>query len=343
MQRLAKIAVFGASGAVGREIISVLGERNFPNEDIAAYASDASDGLEVDCGEGSVTVRALKHAVLDEAEVAVLCTPRGLSEGLKARLIEKNVIVIGVGSGPAAAIGELPVVPEVNADVLRDFMKDRTVGKPIVIANPQPAVAALCTVLAPLAQTVGLERVVATVALSASYLGRKGMDELWQQSIALFSQGDVEPKVFPRQIAFNCVPHVSLFDDNGYTLAENAIAEESKRILNLEELKITATAVFLPVFCCDGISLNVTLSDKFSALQARELLQRSPGLVVLDDPKAREYPHAQEVAGNDAVYVGRIREDASAKNGLNLWCMCDGLRKGTAVNVVEIIEIILGK
>jgi aspartate-semialdehyde dehydrogenase len=233
------------------------------------------------------------------------------------------------------------IVPEVNNRFLREHLQNLDGDQGTIIANPNCSTIQLAVVLKPLNEAAGLERVVVSTYQSVSGAGKQGMDELWDQSLAVFNQDEIKVEKFSKQIAFNVLPHCDLFLESGYTKEEMKVINESRKILQLPDLRITATAARVPVFSCHSESVNIEFRTPLTASQAREILQSSPGIVVLDSTFPVEYPSAAELAGTDATFVGRIRDDESVSNGINIWIVADNLRKGAALNAVQIAEIVL--
>jgi aspartate-semialdehyde dehydrogenase len=227
------------------------------------------------------------------------------------------------------------VVPEVNAKEIGNY-KNRG-----IIANPNCSTIQMVVALKPLHDAARIKRIVVSTYQSVSGAGRKAMEELSQQVAALFNGKEIEKEKFPHQIAFNCIPHIDAFMDGGYTKEEWKLINETRKILNEPLLPITATTVRVPVFCSHSESVNVETERKITATQAKALLREAPGIVVADEPQADVYPMAIDAVGKDATYVGRIRDDDSVANGLNLWVVADNLRKGAALNAVQIAEILI--
>jgi aspartate-semialdehyde dehydrogenase len=222
------------------------------------------------------------------------------------------------------------VVPEVNAHALS--------GHSGIIANPNCSTIGLVMALKPIHDQAKIRRIVVTTFQSVSGAGKKGIEELAQQTVALLNFKDVEAKVFPHQIAFNCLPHIDSFLDNGYTKEEMKMVNETRKILEDDALRLTATTVRVPVFRCHAESVNLELEQAMSANEVRAILASAPGVIVYDEPKKNLYPLAMDVVGKDEIYVGRIREDESVPNGINLWLVSDNVRKGAALNAVQIAE-----
>ncbi len=335
------VAVAGATGAVGREMLAVLAEREFPIGHLRALACGRSAGERVSCGEHEVSVEELNPESFAGVDIALFSAGSAISKEYGPIAAARGAVVIDNSSCFRMDEAVPLVVPEVNSDVVASEIAKRDDGEGFIIANPNCSTIQLVVVLNPIDKHAGLERVVVSTYQSVSGAGKKGMDELWDQTRGIFSQQTVEPKAFPHQIAFNCLPHIDVFEDDGYTKEETKVIKESRKILGLPELRITATAVRVPVFSCHSESVNIETRSKLSAQDARGLLMESPGIIVIDEPETGKYPLGCELAGTDATYVGRIREDASTANGLNMWIVADNLRKGAALNAVQIAEVVL--
>jgi len=224
-------------------------------------------------------------------------------------------------------------VPEVNAHALAKHTG--------IIANPNCSTIGMVVALKPLHDAVKIQRIVVTTFQSVSGTGKDAIDELASQTVALLNFQDIKTKVYPHQIAFNCLPHIDSFLDNGYTKEEMKMADETRKIMEDDSIRVTATTVRVPVFRCHSESVNIETEKKLSANEARAILSEAPGVIVYDDPKKNLYPLAIDVAGKDEVYVGRIREDGSIVNGINMWIVSDNLRKGAALNAVQIAELLI--
>lgn len=336
-----RIAVVGATGVVGREMIEVLEERQFPYSSIKVLASEKSAGEIIELQEGEITVEAVQENSFDDIDIALFSAGAKVSEVYGPIAAKKGAIVID-NSSFFRMHKDIPlIVPEVNSKLLREHIQSLKDGEGTIIANPNCSTIQLVVALKPLLDAAGLKRVVVSTYQSVSGAGKKGMDELWDQSVSVFNQTEAKVEKFSKQIAFNVVPHCDLFLDNGYTREEAKVINESRKILEKPDLKITATAVRVPVFSCHSESVNIEFERPFSAEQVRETLSKSLGVVVLDDPTRGGYPTPLELAGTDATFVGRIREDDSVAHGVNIWIVADNLRKGAALNAVQIAELVL--
>lgn len=335
------IAVVGATGVVGREMMEILEERNFPYSNLKLLASAKSAGQVVETDKGEHTIEELTEDSFKDVDIALFSAGASVSEKYGPIARDSGCIVID-NSSFFRMHEDIPlIVPEVNSRVLREHLQGLKKGQGAIIANPNCSTIQLAVVLHPLQKQAGLKRVVVSTYQSVSGAGKQGLDELWDQTLAIFNQGELTIEKFSKQIAFNVIPHCDLFMDDGYTKEEVKVIKESRKILELPDLKITATAVRVPVFSCHSEAVNIEFDRPLSADECRSVLQASPGIVVLDDPSKAEYPHAIDLSGTDATYVGRIREDASVPYGVNLWVVADNLRKGAALNAIQIAEIIL--
>ncbi len=341
------IAVVGATGAVGREMINTLVQRGLPVDSLVLLASERSAGVRLDItGDITVTVQALTEDSFAGVDIALFSAGAAVSREFGPAAVAAGAVVID-NSSAFRMEPEVPlVVPEVNADLLRQALRGGSNGSGragLMIANPNCSTIQLVVALQPLLEHAGLRRVVVSTYQSVSGAGQKGLDELWGQSLAIFNQQELLVSKFPHQIAYNCIPHIDLFTESGYTKEEVKVIQETRKIMGLPQLKITATAVRVPVFHCHSESVNVETERRLSPAEARDILRRSPGIIVVDDPGEQLYPMSIDVAGTDAVFVGRIRTDDSTENGLNLWVVADNLRKGAALNAVQIAEIVLAE
>lgn len=335
-----RVAVVGATGAVGREMLAVLEERAFPVSKLKALASARSEGAEVEFQGETISVEKLTPESFRDVDFALFSAGGSVSTEYGPIAAEAGAIVID-NSSAFRMHDKVPlVVPEVNSDALRQALTVRE-RKGMIIANPNCSTIQLVCALNPLHQAAGLKRVVVSTYQSVSGAGQKGLSELSEQVTALFSQQQIEAKHFPHQIAFNCIPQIDLFEDNGYTKEEMKVIRESRKILGQPALKITATAVRVPVFACHAESVNIEFERALTPDQARQVLRESPGVIVIDNPEEKLYPLNIDVVGTDATYVGRIRKDESVENGVNLWVVADNLRKGAALNAVQIAEVVV--
>jgi aspartate-semialdehyde dehydrogenase len=324
------VAVAGATGAVGREMLDVLEERKFPVSELVALASERSEGERVEFKGRNVIVRKLDKDSFKDVDLALFSAGAERSLVFAPAAVKSGAVVID-NSSAFRMDPEVPlVVPEVNAHALEKHKG--------IIANPNCSTIAMVMVLKPIHDRAKIRRVVVTTFQSVSGTGKEAMDELAHQTVALLNFRDVETKVYPHQIAFNCIPHIDSFLDDGYTREEMKMLHETRKIMEDDSIRVTATAVRVPVFRCHSESVNIELATNITANEVRAVLAAAPGVTVYDDPKKNLYPLAIDVAGKDETYVGRIREDESVPNGINLWIVSDNLRKGAALNAVQIAE-----
>jgi aspartate-semialdehyde dehydrogenase len=336
-----RVAIVGATGVVGREMIEVLEERQFPYSSLKLLASERSAGQVVELNDGELTIEEVKEDSFNDVDIALFSAGAKVSEIYCPIAAKSGAIVIDNSSFFRLHENVPLIVPEVNSRILRETVQNLKEGEGTIIANPNCSTIQLVVVLKPLLESVGINRVVVSTYQSVSGAGKQGIDELWDQSLSIFNQAETKVEKFSKQIAFNVIPHCDLFLDNGYTKEEMKVISESRKILNNKDLKITVTAVRVPVFSCHSESVNIEFAKAFSAQEVRDLLSKSAGIVVLDDPTQGIYPTAIDLAGTDATYVGRIREDESVTSGVNLWIVADNLRKGAALNAVQIAELVL--
>ncbi len=324
------VAVAGATGAVGREMTAILEERKFPVAELVPLASERSEGERLDFNGKKWTVKRLTKESFKGVDIALFSAGAARSLEFAPAAVEAGTVVID-NSSAYRMDPEVPlVVPEVNPHAIA-----RHKG---IIANPNCSTIGMIVALKPIHDAATIKRVVVTTFQSVSGTGKKAVDELARQTTALFSFKEIEKNVYPHQIAFNCLPHIDVFLDNGYTKEEMKMVNETKKIIEDNSIRVTATTVRVPVFRCHSESLNIETEKKLSADETRALLAAAPGVIVYDDPGKNLYPLAIDVAGKDETYVGRIREDESIEKGINLWLVSDNLRKGAALNAVQIAE-----
>ncbi|MDR4483490.1 MAG: aspartate-semialdehyde dehydrogenase [Nitrospirales bacterium] len=324
------VAVVGATGAVGTEMIQVLEERNFPVGELVPLASVRSEGNEVLFRGQTLPVRVLEHNSFEGVDVALFSAGAGISKEFGPIAVKNGAVVVDNSSAWRMDPKVPLVVPEVNVHALS--------GQQGLIANPNCSTIQMVVALKPLHDAVRIKRIIITTFQSVSGTGKDAMEELVDQSRQILSFGEAKVSVYPHQIAFNCLPHIDDFLPNGYTKEEMKMVNETRKILGESSLPITATTVRVPVFICHAESVNIETEQKLSANDARAILSAAPGIQVYDDPNRNLYPLPIDVVGTDAVYVGRVREDESVPNGLNLWIVADNLRKGAALNAVQIAE-----
>ena len=315
---------------VGHEMLRVLAQRQFPSERIVALASERSKGMSVQYNGGSLKVEELTEAAFKGIDVALFAASGDIALMFGPVAAESGALVIDNSSAWRMKENVPLVVPEVNGDDIRENEG--------IIANPNCCAIPLTVILNPLKKTAGLERVLVSTYQSASGAGRALVDELEEQTKAIADGKEPQVAAYPYQLAYNVVPGGWRLESDGYNEEEVKIVNETRKILHDPELRITATCVRVPVPIGHGESVFLETTEKITADEARTLLGNAPGVVVQDDPHARLYPTPHDVAGKDEVYVGRIREDASTRHGLALWIVADNLRKGAALNAVQIAE-----
>jgi aspartate-semialdehyde dehydrogenase len=327
------VAVVGATGAVGQEMLKVLAERSFPVRELRPLASARSAGKHVEFKGRDYVVQELTDDSFAGVQVALFSAGGKVSEQFCPVAARAGAVCIDNTNAfrmdPAVPL----VVPEVNAHVIPSHKG--------IIANPNCSTIQMVVVLKPLHDAARIRRVVVSTYQATSGAGKKAMDELFQQTTDLISGREHPPKVFPHRIAFNIIPQIDVFLENGYTKEEMKMVNETKKIMEDQSIRVTATTVRVPVFYGHSEAVNVETERKLSAAEARELLGKAPGVKVVDDPVNRRYPMPIDAAGQDDTLVGRIREDISIENGLNLWITADNIRKGAATNAVQIAEILV--
>ncbi|WP_461210152.1 aspartate-semialdehyde dehydrogenase [Desulfocurvus sp. DL9XJH121] len=326
------VAVCGATGAVGREMLKTLEARNFPAAKVIALASERSKGLKLPYGNSELTVEVLGDDSFEGVDLALFSAGGGTSEKYAPKAAAAGCVVVD-NSSAWRMDPECPlVVPEVNPDDLK-WHKG-------IIANPNCSTIQMMVALKPIHDVAKIKRVVVSTYQAVSGSGQKAVDELAKQVGMLFSGqvDDIEPKVYPHRIAFNCLPHIDVFLDNDYTKEEMKMVNETKKIMGDDSIRVTATTVRVPVFYSHSESVNVETEKKLTAKDCRALLSQAPGVRVLDNPRENIYPMAIDAQGEDDTFVGRIREDETIENGLNLWVVSDNIRKGAALNAVQIAE-----
>ena len=334
MSKQFKVAVVGATGAVGEVMLSILAEREFPASQVIALASERSAGITVAFGNGDLVVQDL--ATFDPAgvDIALFSAGGATSKEYAPKFAAAGAVVID-NSSTFRYDDDVPlVVSEVNPEAARNRPRG-------IIANPNCSTIQLMVALKPIHDAAGIERINVATYQSVSGAGRSGLEELGVQTGQLLNFQEIAPKKFQAQIAFNLIPHIDDFLDNGYTKEEMKLVWETRKILGDDTIQVNPTAVRVPVFYGHSEAVNVETRDKLSAQQARELLERAPGVEVVDEREAGGYPTpVTHASGTDPVYVGRIREDLSHPRGLNLWVVSDNIRKGAALNAVQIAELV---
>jgi aspartate-semialdehyde dehydrogenase len=330
-----RVAVVGATGAVGNEMVKVLEQRQFPVASLRVLASARSIGKTVEFRGEALKVEELKEDSLKGEEIALFSAGGSVSRHF-APIAGKGGCVVVDNSSAWRMDADVPlVVPEVNPHAVAGY---RNKG---IIANPNCSTIQMVVVLKPLHDAATIDRVVVSTYQAVSGTGMKAIRELEEQTRQLLSFQEVAPKVYPYQIAFNCFPHIGAFLENGYTEEEMKMVNETRKIMEAPEMKVTATTVRVPVFYGHSEAVNIQTRRKLTAKEARVLLFQAPGVRVVDNPGERIYPMPIEAAGTDETLVGRIREDLSVDNGLDLWIAADNIRKGAALNAVQIAELLI--
>ncbi|MBI5519668.1 MAG: aspartate-semialdehyde dehydrogenase [Desulfovibrio sp.] len=325
-----RVAVVGATGAVGREMLEVLEQRDFPASEVVPFASARSAGSKVDFKGGQLTVRELKEDSFAGFDLALFSAGGSTSEKFAPLAAKAGCVVVDNSSAwrmdPKCPL----VVPEVNPGDL-SWHKG-------IIANPNCSTIQMVVALKPLHDVAKITRVVVSTYQAVSGTGQKAIAELEAQVSKLMNGKEAECKVYPHQIAFNCLPQIDVFLDNGYTKEEMKMVNETKKIMGDDSIRVTATTVRVPVFYGHSESVNIETAKKLTVEEVRQILASAPGIVVEDFPEKKVYPMAINAAGQDDVFVGRIREDESIENGINMWIVADNIRKGAATNAVQIGE-----
>ena len=336
MGRQYRVAVVGATGAVGETMLSILAERGFPVGELVALASASSAGSTVSFGDEDVVVRDLAEFDPAGVDIALFSAGGAVSKEYAPKFAAAGAVVIDNSS----AFRMDADVPLVVAEVNPEAAKQRPRG---IIANPNCSTMQMLVALAPIHRKAGIERINVATYQSVSGGGRSALEELGRQTGALLNFQDADPQRFPVQIAFNLIPHIDDFLDNGYTKEEMKLVWETRKILGDESIQVNPTAVRVPVFYGHAEAVHVETREKISAARARELLEAAPGVEVVDERAAGGYPTpVTHASGSDAVYVGRIREDISHPRGLDLWIVADNIRKGAALNAVQVAELVAG-
>lgn len=329
------VAVVGATGAVGEQMREVLEERQFPVGELRLLASERSAGQFLPFQSRQVRVAVLNEDSFKDIDIGLFSAGGSVSAKFAPLAVKAGAVVVD-NTSVFRMEPDIPlVVPEVNAKEIANY---KTRG---IVANPNCSTIQLVVALKPIHDAARIKRIVVSTYQSVSGAGRQAMEELSQQVSALFTGRELKKEKFSHQIAFNCIPHIDVFMDDGYTKEEWKMIHETRKIFGEPNLPVTATTVRVPVFCSHSESVNVETAVKLSAAETKKILRDAPGVILADEPENNVYPMAIEATGKDATYVGRIREDSSVANGLNLWVVADNLRKGAALNAVQIAEILV--
>ena len=331
-----KVAIAGATGNVGREMLNILEERGFPVSEVVPLASRRSIGTEVSFGDRTLKVKALENYDFTDTDICLMSAGGNVSKEWSPKIGAKGCVVIDNSSAWRYDQDVPLIVPEVNPDAIVNFKRRN------IIANPNCSTAQMLVALKPLHDAATIKRIVVSTYQSVSGAGKEGMDELFQQTRAVFVADPVETKKFTKRIAFNVIPHIDVFMEDGYTKEEWKMVAETKKMLD-PKIKVTATCVRVPVFIGHSESINIEFANPITADEAREILRHAPGCLVVDKLENGGYITPLECAGEDATYISRIREDATIENGLNIWVVSDNLRKGAALNAIQIAELLVAK
>ena len=329
-----KVVVAGATGNVGREMLNILAERQFPVDEVAALASRRSLGTEVSFGDKTLKTRDLDTFDFEGWDIALFAVGSEATKTYAPRAARSGCVVID-NSSLYRYDPEVPlIVPEVNPEAIEGYRNK------MIIANPNCSTAQMVVALKPLHDRARIKRVVVSTYQSVSGAGKEAIDELWDQTKGLYVPGqEVEPKKFTKQIAFNVIPHIDVFMDDGSTKEEWKMVAETKKIVD-PKIRVTATCVRVPVFVGHSEAINIEFEDFLDEDEARDILRESPGVMVVDKRENGGYVTPIECVGDFATYISRIRQDSTIENGLNLWCVSDNLRKGAALNAVQIAELL---
>ena len=330
------VAVVGATGNVGREMLNILAERSFPADEVVALASRKSQGVDVSYGDRTLKIKALEYHDFSGTDICLMSAGSTVSKEFSPKIAALGAVVIDNSSAWRYDSDVPLIVPEVNADAVAGFRKRG------IIANPNCSTAQLVVALKPLHDRAKIKRVVVATYQSVSGAGKDAMDELFSQTKAVFQLGEIETKKFPKRIAFNLIPEIDVFMEDGYTKEEWKMVVETKKILD-PKIKLTATCVRVPVFISHSEAVNIEFEEPITADEARDILRSAPGCLVIDAHEPGGYVTPYEAAGEDATYISRIREDATVENGLSMWVVSDNLRKGAALNAIQIAESLINR
>jgi aspartate-semialdehyde dehydrogenase len=331
-----KVAVVGATGNVGREMLNVLAERDFPADEVVALASRRSMGTEISFGDKILKVKALEQYDFGDVDICLMSAGGAVSKEWSPKIAAQGAVVID-NSSQWRMDPDVPlIVPEVNAEAVAGFRKKG------IIANPNCSTIQLVVALKPLHDKARIKRVVVATYQSVSGAGKEAMDELFSETKAVFTLQEIESKKFPKRMAFNVIPQIDVFMEDGFTKEEWKMMMETKKILD-PKIKLVATCVRVPVFIGHSEAANVEFEQPISVEEAREILRSAPGCLVIDKHEPGGYVTPYEAAGEDATYISRIRTDPTVDNGLVLWIVSDNLRKGAALNAVQIAESLINR
>lgn len=331
-----KIAIAGATGNVGREMLDILHERGFPADEVVPLASRRSQGTEVSFGDRTLKVRALENYDFSDTDICLMSAGGSVSKEYAPKIGALGCVVIDNSSAFRYDADVPLIVPEVNADAAAGFTKRN------IIANPNCSTAQLVVALKPLHEKATIKRVVVATYQSVSGAGKEASDELFTQTRAVFVSDPIENQKFTKRIAFNVIPHIDVFLDDGFTKEEWKMVAETKKMLD-PKIKLTATCARVPVFVGHAEAVNIEFENEITADEARSILREAPGCLVVDKREDGGYMTPFEATGEDATFISRIREDSTVENGLSLWVVSDNLRKGAALNTVQIAEVLVNR
>lgn len=327
------LAVVGATGLVGREMLKTLSQRNFPINKLKVIASERSAGKKIKFEDRELTVETVKEGTFKDIDIALFSAGSGVSKKIAPQVKKAGAIVVD-NSNAFRMDPEAPlVVPEVNGEDLNDHQQ--------IIANPNCSTIQMVMLLKPLAEKYGLKRLVINTYQAVSGAGKKAVDELIEQTKAYLNKEEIKNNNFNHQIAFNAIPQIDVFLENDYTKEEMKMVNETHKILHKPELPVTATCVRIPVIFGHGESLNIELNNEFKIADIKKLFAQTKNVELVDDPAEEKYPLQIDTEANDNVLVGRVRRDNSVENGINLWLTANNLRKGAALNAVQIAEYLI--
>src|SRR4030043_427710 len=331
------VAVVGATGAVGNEMVSILQERNFPVANLKLLAATRGAGTEMEFKGKQYTVEVLNENSFAGIDIGLFSAGGSVSEKF-APIAGKAGCVVIDNTSAFRMDPQVPlVVPEVNAHAIAQYPKKN------IISNPNCSTIQMVVVMKPIHDVARIKRVVVSTYQAVSGTGKRAIKELEAQVFAIYNQQEIKKEANPHPVAFNCLPHIDVFFDNGYTKEEMKMVNETKKIMEDNSIGVTATTVRVPVFYGHSESVNIETEKKLTERDEREILSKAPGVIVVDNPKKFEYPLAIHAAGKEQTFVGRIREDESIPNGINMWIVSDNIRKGAALNAVQIAEILIQK
>ncbi|MBW2060149.1 MAG: aspartate-semialdehyde dehydrogenase [Deltaproteobacteria bacterium] len=335
MSKKYNVAVAGATGAVGREMVKILAERDFPVENLKPLASSRSLGRTVEFCNKDIPVEVLDKDSFKGCDLALFSAGASVSKEFAPHAVKSGCVVVDNSSAFRMEPHIPLVVPEVNPRALK--------GHPGIIANPNCSTIQMVVALKPIYDAVGIRRIVVSTYQAVSGTGQKAVEELADQTRALLSGAEMKKKVYPHRIAFNCLPHIDVFLDNDYTKEEMKMVNETRKIMGDDSIMISATTVRVPVFYSHSEAVWIETQEKITPEEVRRLMKKAPGLTVIDDPSKNDYPLASEAAGKDDTFVGRIREDISCDRGIIMWIVSDNVRKGAALNTIQIGEVLIEK